>query len=176
MNADLGGGPRPKKHSDDPQEGRQGAAGQTVPFSVGALAHLLKNRSYVGEIAYRGEIYPGDHEPIIGRKVFEAVQAKLAANAVERRLQRRASASLLTGRIFDDRGNRMSPTHTNKRGARYRYYVSRPVLQRRAKDAGSVTVVWEGRSGEAPPYPDPWTPTDMIGLFSRATHMRRKAK
>jgi hypothetical protein len=34
-------------------------------------------------------------------------------------------------------GNRMSPSHTNKRGARYRYYVSQAVLQRRPK-AGRI--------------------------------------
>jgi len=46
--------------------------------------------------------------------------------------------AILTGRIFDDRGNRMSPTHSNKRGLRYRYYVSHALLQNRKTKAGSV--------------------------------------
>jgi DDE superfamily endonuclease len=37
------------------------------------------------------------------------------------------SASLLIGRIFDDAGNRMTATTAQKRGARYRYYVSSPL-------------------------------------------------
>jgi hypothetical protein len=45
------------------------------------------------------------------RDLFEAVQAKGAASAVARRLRPRSSPAILTGRIFDDRGNRMSPTH-----------------------------------------------------------------
>jgi site-specific DNA recombinase len=45
------------------------------------------------------------------------------------------------GRIFDDRGNRMTPSHSNKDGVRYRYYVSHVLLQRRKKDAGRVTRV-----------------------------------
>ena len=48
-------------------------------FGVGALAYLLKNRFYIGEVAYRGEVHRGEHAPILDRPLFEAVQAKLAA-------------------------------------------------------------------------------------------------
>jgi hypothetical protein len=44
-------------------------------------------------------------------------------------------------RLFDDRGNRMSPTHANKRGVRYRYYVSHAILQNRKTEAGSVARI-----------------------------------
>jgi site-specific DNA recombinase len=98
-------------------------------FGVGALAHLLKNRFYIGELVYRGEVHHGEHEPIVNSTLFEAVQAKLAAQAVERRCRLRGLPALLSGRLFDNRGNRMSPTHANKGGARYRYYVSQAVLQ-----------------------------------------------
>jgi hypothetical protein len=37
------------------------------------------------------------------------------------------SEALLGGRIFDDRGNRMSPSHARKRGIKYRYYLSAAV-------------------------------------------------
>jgi site-specific DNA recombinase len=69
------------------------------------------------------------------------VQAKLAANAVERRIRAKGSPAILAGRIFDDRGNRMSPTHSNKRGVRYRYYVSQPLVQKRQQNAGTVARV-----------------------------------
>ncbi len=45
---------------------------------VGPLAHLLKNRFYVGEVVYKGEVHKGEHEPILDRDLFEAVQAQLA--------------------------------------------------------------------------------------------------
>jgi site-specific DNA recombinase len=108
------------------------------PYSVGALAHFLKNRFYVGEVVYRGEIYAGEHEPIIDRATFEAVQAKLAEHIRARRVRVSNSPAILMGRIFDDRGNRMTPSHSNKDGVRYRYYVSHAVLQRRKQDAGPV--------------------------------------
>src|SRR5437870_8924641 len=107
-------------------------------FGVGALAHLLKNRFYIGEVVYRGETHRGDHEPILDRALFAAVQAKLAAGAVERRCRLRGLSALLTGRMFDERGNRMSPSHTNKRGVRYRYYVSQAVLQDKPEAAQTI--------------------------------------
>jgi site-specific DNA recombinase len=81
---------------------------------VGGLAHLLRNRFYIGEVVYRGETFRGDHEPILDPALFAAVQAKLAAQAVERRCRIRGLPALLTGRLFDEQGHRMTPTHTNK--------------------------------------------------------------
>ena len=112
-----------------------------IRFGVGALAHLLRNRFYIGEVVYRGAVHAGEHEPILDRNLFDAVQAKLTASAGARELKLKASPSLLAGRIFDDRGNRMTPTHTNKQGARYRYYVSHAVLQKRTNGSGGVTRV-----------------------------------
>jgi hypothetical protein len=48
---------------------------------------------------------------------------------------------LLAGKLFDDRGNRMSPSHAAKGGRRWRYYVSQAVLQGRKHEAGSVARV-----------------------------------
>jgi site-specific DNA recombinase len=112
-----------------------------IRFGVGSLAYLLKNRFYIGEVVYRGEVHRGEHEPILDRDLFDAVQAKLAANAVARDVRLKGSPAILTGRIFDDRGNRMSPTHSNKLGVRYRYYVSHAILQQRKAEAGSVARV-----------------------------------
>ena len=108
---------------------------------VGPLAHLLKNRFYIGEIAYRGEIHRGEHEPILDRQLFQAVQGKLADGARTRREVRSQSPAILMGLIFDDRGNPMSPSHTIKKGVRYRYYVSHALLQNRKDAAGSVARV-----------------------------------
>ena len=45
------------------------------------------------------------------------------------------------GRIFDDRGNRMTPSHSSKGAARHRYYVSSPLIQGKPESAGSVARV-----------------------------------
>ena len=110
-------------------------------FGVGGLAHLLRNRFYVGEVAYRGEVHPGPQQPIVERATFQAVQEVMDAQVVQRRGRLAASAGLLTGLLYDDRGHRLTPSHTNKRGQRYRYYVSQAVLQNNKKAAGSVTRI-----------------------------------
>jgi len=112
-----------------------------IPFGVGALAHLLRNRFYVGEIDYRGESHTGEHEAILDRPLFDKVQAKLTKSAVDRAMRLKGSPALLMGRIFDDAGNRMTPSHSNKRGVRYRYYVSHALIQGRNRQAGSVNRV-----------------------------------
>ena len=48
-----------------------GAGSIGLRFGVGSLAHLLKNRFYIGEITYRGEVRSGKDEPILGRDLFE---------------------------------------------------------------------------------------------------------
>jgi site-specific DNA recombinase len=120
---------------------RDGQKSGGIPFGVGSLAHLLKNRFYIGEVNYRGEVYRGEHEPILTRDLFEAVQEKLAGNAVARQLRLKGSAAIPAGRLYDDRGNRMSPTHANKKGVRYRHYVSQALLQNRKAEAGSIARV-----------------------------------
>src|SRR5206468_5144314 len=105
------------------------------------LSQQHKNRYYVGEVVYRGEVHRVEHEPILDRDLYAAVQAKLVANAVARQVRLKGSPAILTGRIFDDRGNRMSPTHSNKLGVRYRYYVSHALLQKRRQEVGSIARV-----------------------------------
>jgi hypothetical protein len=75
------------------------------------------------------------------RGLFDAVQAKLNGQRTNRTAARAKSESLLIGRIYDDRGNRMTPSHVRKLGVRYRYYVSSPLLHGQAGAAGSVHPV-----------------------------------
>src|SRR5260221_581881 len=69
------------------------------------------------------------------------MQSRLAECALERHVHVADSPAILMGRIFDDRGNRMTPSHSNKAGVRYRYYVSHALLQRRKDEAGGVARV-----------------------------------
>jgi hypothetical protein len=95
------------------------------PFTRGALYWILSNRTYVGEVVHKGNIYPGQQEALVGSELFAAVQARLAERTNPRspRCSRRP-VSLLTGMIFDQLGRPMSPVHTANHGRRYRYYAS----------------------------------------------------
>jgi DNA invertase Pin-like site-specific DNA recombinase len=117
------------------------ATGRTVGnvhLTNGPLAYMLRNRMYLGEINHKSESFPADHAAIVGNDLFDAVQSVLSENLNRRDLRKGRSEALLLGLLFDDRGNRMSPSHAVKKGVRYRYYVSSPVAQGRKEDAGSV--------------------------------------
>jgi site-specific DNA recombinase len=95
------------------------------PIVRGALYLILQNRLYRGEVSHKGTIYPGEHAAIIDAELWDAVQAKLAAQRTNSSDgPRDKMPSLLTGLIYDDAGDRLIPSHAVKGGKRYRYYVS----------------------------------------------------
>ena len=105
------------------------------PFSRGHIYQLLSNPIYVGRIAHKGDSYEGQHPAIIKPETWEAVQKQLAAQTPARS-QRSSSAppSSLRGKLFDETGRTLTPTHAVKSGRRYRYYVSRTLT------SGSTTA------------------------------------
>ena len=110
-----------------------------IPFTRGPLAHLLRNRFYVSQVKFKGEVLAGEQPAIVDRGLFEAVQAKLTEQVNNHKATRMKSEALLAGRIFDDRGNRMTPSHVRKRGIKYRYYLSAALLQGQPERAGGVS-------------------------------------
>ena len=112
-------------------------------FSRGALYWLLRNPVYVGRVAHKGHIYEGRQAAIVEQGQWERAQALLSEKSASR--QRRPIAPggrPLAGRLFDDRGNAMSPSYATKRnGQRYHYYVSQARLQNDKARAGTVARV-----------------------------------
>jgi hypothetical protein len=95
-----------------------------LPAHGPARPRATRPKADRGEINHKDRSHPGEHEPIIERVLFEAVQARLDEQRRGKRRSRTSSDALLLGRIFDERGNRMTPSYAVKNGARYRYYVS----------------------------------------------------
>jgi hypothetical protein len=90
---------------------------------------MLRNRTYLGEIVHKGQSHRGEHPPIIDQPLWEAVQAQLAGHTTQRNPGTRThQPRLLAGMLFDRDGNRMTPTYAVKKGTRYHYYVSRPLI------------------------------------------------
>lgn len=103
-------------------------------FSQGALYLMLQNRTYRGDATHKGNAYPGEHAAIVDQILWDAVQATLAENRIARASGSNSkSPSLLTGRIFDEAGGRLTPTWSVKKGARYRYYISTTLLRGKAE-------------------------------------------
>ncbi|WP_394693533.1 recombinase family protein [Hyphobacterium sp.] len=105
-------------------------------FSRGQIHRILTSPLYAGRIAHKDEVFEGLHEAIIPDDDWADMQARLEANAGGR-LRRQPGdtkrtpirhASPLAGRLFDETGDRLTPSHANARGKRLRYYVSRRLI------------------------------------------------
>jgi len=102
------------------------------------LYRLLNNRAYIGEAVHKGDSYPGEHDGIIDKAVWDKVHAILQESPRKRAARTRADTpALLKGLLFGPDGAAFSPTHTRKGGRLYRYYVSQTVLKH---GAGSCPV------------------------------------
>ncbi len=102
------------------------------------IYRMLNNRAYVGEAVHKGTGYPGEHDGIIDRAVWDRVHAILTTSPRKRAARTRADTpALLKGLLYGPDGVAFSPTHTRKGGKLYRYYVSQSVLRH---GAGSCPV------------------------------------
>ena len=122
-----------------------------IPFTYGPLAYFLKNRVYLGEIHHGGKWFKGEHEAIVDRATFDQVQQLLAAKSNGRKAKRSESGALLLGKLYDDRGNLMSPSFSSKNGVRYRFYVSSAILRGRKAASRIVATCPGGRDRERGP-------------------------
>jgi DNA invertase Pin-like site-specific DNA recombinase len=104
----------------------------------GDVYKLLNARVYLGEVVHKGNVYPGEHQGIIPRDLWDAVHTILKESPRTRANRNRAqSPALLRGLIFAD-GRALSPGHTRRRGRLYRYYVAQRVLKGDATGDDSV--------------------------------------
>ncbi len=110
-----------------------------LPFGIGHLHYILSNPVYAGKTRHKDKVYDGQHEAIIDEDTWTKVQQLLAGKAWNGsiRTRRAKHPSPLVGKLFDEIGDRLTPSHANKKGVRYRYYVSNRLLKmpkRRATD------------------------------------------
>jgi DNA invertase Pin-like site-specific DNA recombinase len=103
-------------------------------FSRGALNWMLKNPIYVGMIRHGQSAHQGQHPPLIDRETWDAVQAHLQQQARRKTRTRGGTSSPLLGKLFDETGDPLIPTHSSKGGRRYRYYVSQRLIHEGRKD------------------------------------------
>jgi hypothetical protein len=109
----------------------EGATSKTGrPLDRGDIYKLLNNRTYVGEASHKGQVYPGEHQGIVPRELWDRAHAILQTSPRVRANQNRQhTPALLKGLIFGIDGRALSPTHTRKGGRLYRYYVAQGVLK-----------------------------------------------
>lgn len=115
-------------------------SGGTI-FDRGHIHHILTNPVYAGRIRHRTKVYDGQHDAIIDPGLWEEVQRRLTDKAARPRSgrggidRRHAVTSPLAGKLFDETGDRLTPSHSKtSSGKRLRYYVSGRLIRKSGKD------------------------------------------
>lgn len=105
------------------------------PFSRGQIYATLRNPIYIGKIRHKTNVWDGQHEAIIDIELWDKVQAKLQDASVRPRsrvgsagTRPKAGAAPLTGKLRDETGDRLTPTHTQRHRRRLRYYISNRLI------------------------------------------------
>lgn len=144
-----------KNHADDlglVTKIRKNSNGEVLggrPLSRGYIYKLLANPLYIGQIAHKGTSHPGQHPPIISMETWSAVQEKLKEHTQGgRRSNRKTEPSVLAGKVFDETGQPLTPTHAVKSGRRYRYYVSRQLVSGALDSDATKFKGWRIPAGE----------------------------
>ena len=93
-----------------------------VPFSRGAIHHLLTNPVYIGKVRHKDQVYPGQQPPLISRPTWDTVQDALQVNANRPRSGRGSGdtpdtphTSPLAGKLVDETGDRLTPNSRPQR-------------------------------------------------------------
>ncbi|MCP5073902.1 MAG: recombinase family protein [Rhodobacteraceae bacterium] len=98
-------------------------------MSRGQLHHILTNPIYAGRIRHKGKVFEGQHPSIIDPARWDALQERLSSGAAKaRRSKQHRDPSPLAGKVVDEAGERLSPSHTKKGDKRYRYYISQKLV------------------------------------------------
>ena len=100
------------------------------PFSRGQLHYLLTNPVYIGRIRHKEMSYRGLHAAVITSDLWDRVQARLMAASARPRGRSvcPTEARILTGKLRDETGDLLTPTHTQRHGRRFAYYVSHRLI------------------------------------------------
>jgi site-specific DNA recombinase len=98
----------------------------------GFLYKLINSRVYLGEAVHKGTAYPGEHEGIVDRDLWDKVHSILQVSPrLRAKNTRRQTPALLKGVIFTEAGTAMTPTATKKGTRLYRYYASMDLIRNR---------------------------------------------
>lgn len=109
-----------------------GEASGGRPLDRGHIHHILTNPIYAGRIRHKAVVYGGQHDGIIEAYRWDRIQQQLQEGAAKGRARQTAkSQSRLCGKLFDETGDRLTPSHTKTRaGTRLRYYVSHRLIKK----------------------------------------------
>ncbi len=115
------------------EQGMRNTRGQRMTYN--SVQHLLKNRRYMGEYAYRDIVVPDGIPAIIPKDLFERVQEKLAKNKKAPARHKAEDDYLLTTKLFCGYCGAYlcGESGTSHTGNVHRYYKCASVKKKRAE-------------------------------------------
>lgn len=94
---------------------------------------LFRNPVYIGIAAHKGTHYPGEHEAIVPKHIFDRVQAHLGTGGSltkgRRSMRRTGGPYLLRGLLFSDHGRAFTPGYTSRGNKKYGYYINTDAIK-----------------------------------------------
>jgi len=104
---------------------KNGTFREGKPWNKTHIYRVLYNRTYLGEVIHKDKTYPGEHEAIVTRELWQRAHAVIENNKRHRSQHVRAKApALLKGIIRCGACDRaMSPVSTGTAHKNYRYYT-----------------------------------------------------
>jgi site-specific DNA recombinase len=108
-------------------------------WSRGRIHNILINPIYIGKIRHKSEVYEGLHAAIIEQEQFDRVQEQLQAKSVIKRGKHpsRGPSAYLVGKVYDETGDRLTPSRSKKSSGRVmRYYYSNRLISGGADPTG----------------------------------------
>ena len=112
-----------------PMGNKHSTKGNSI-LSRSNIHYILTNPVYAGRIRHHNVVHDGQHPAIIDPVEWDEVQYRLSKDASRQRGRPNSAttASSLKGKVFDETGDRLTPSHTKKGYKRYRYYISNRLL------------------------------------------------
>ncbi len=128
---------RQSDFADRPESSTMPDAGQApgssgkdrLPFEISHIHYILANPLYAGRIRHKDKVHDGQHKAIIDLDVWEEVQRQLQDQSGRKRGSSATSTSFLNGKLFDETGDHLTQSHANKKGVRYRYFISNRLIR-----------------------------------------------
>ncbi len=100
--------------------------------SRGQIYYLLTNPICLGLIRHKDQTFPGLHPAIIDQGLWDRVQDHLKSASARKRGapagQPGSASAPLKGKVRDETGDLLTPTHTKRRGKPLRYYISNRLI------------------------------------------------
>lgn len=125
-----------------PMGNKRSTKGNSI-LSRSNIHYILTNPVYAGRIRHHNTVHEGQHPPIIDPVEWDDAQLRLSKDASRQRGRPNSAnkASPLKGKLFDETGDRLTPSHTKKENKRYRYYISNRLLGK-SKSYGPSPAGW----------------------------------